>query len=383
MLIAKDKAEASDRLKTAFIQNISHEVRTPLNGILGFSELIANPNIETERKAEFYTILTSSSNRLLNTITDYMDMSLIVSNNVNVQYESIKFSEIISQLSKDFQNACIIKNLNFNIFCDEKTKNAVFRSDPALLEKIINHMVDNAIKFTKEGSISINFNIEQSQLDFYIKDTGIGISKESQEKIFDVYTQESTSTTRGYEGSGLGLSIVNGLLKILGGKIRVESEKGAGAEFYITIPINNENKPGKNADKNTLPSTTDDNKLPIILIVEDDFVNYTLFEAILEPHASQIFYARNGLEAIEICQLHPEISIVLMDVKMPVMNGLEATKEIKTFRKDLPVIALTAYAMSGDEHKMYEAGCDGYIPKPAKAKDILEKIANLGFSVQK
>ncbi|HEY9124554.1 MAG TPA: PAS domain S-box protein, partial [Bacteroidales bacterium] len=336
LLIVKDKAEASDRLKTAFMQNISHEVRTPLNGILGFAELIANPNIETERKAEFYNILSASSNRLLNTITDYMDMSLIVSNNVSVQYESIKFSDVLSQLNKDYQNTCISKNLNFNIRYDEKTKNAEFRSDPTLLAKIINHMVDNAIKFTKEGSIFINFNIDQSQLEFTIKDTGIGISKEAQEKIFDVYTQESTSTTRGYEGSGLGLSIVNGFLKILGGKIRLNSEKGAGAEFYITLPINNENKPDKITDKNSCSSTTENNKLPVILIVEDDFVNYTLFEAILEPHASQILYARNGLEAIEICQLHPEISIVLMDVKMPVMNGLEATKEIKNFRKDLP-----------------------------------------------
>jgi len=219
-------------------------------------------------------------------------------------------------------------------------------------------------------------------LDFHIKDTGIGISKEAQEKIFDVYTQESTSTTRGYEGSGLGLSIVNGFLKILGGTIRLNSEKGKGTEFFISIPINNENEIARKTKQSKTFSTYKDERLPVFLIVEDDFANYTLFETILEPHASQIFYARNGLEAIEICQLHPEISMVLMDIKMPVMNGFEATKEIKKIRKDLPVIALTAYAMSGDEHKIYEAGCDDYIPKPAKAKDILDKIAGLGFNIK-
>ena len=235
LIEAKIRAEASDKLKTAFLNNISHEVRTPLNGILGFSEFVIQPGLLQEEKENFLKILKESSERLLNTITNYMDISLIVSGNMLVKSKPIDLQLVLDKVYRKFLPKCKSKNLDF-----VKQFNTVsfthFISDDGLIEKAFSHLLDNAIKFTDDGSIIIGFNKNDSEFEFFVKDTGSGIDHAAQDSVFKIFVQEDAAYTKGYDGSGLGLSITKGLVELLGGRIRLESVKGEGAAFFITLP---------------------------------------------------------------------------------------------------------------------------------------------------
>ena len=372
LLEAKTKAEASDKLKTAFLNNISHEVRTPLNGILGFSELILQPGLQQEEKEEYLGILNESSERLLNTITNYMDISLLVSGNMPVKFKPVDISHIMEKIYERFLPKCKAKNLAFikqfpaeietSLICDED-----------LFEKTLSHLLDNAIKFTSEGNVTFGVNLTGNKLEFFIKDTGTGINSESQSAVFQIFQQEDIDNTRGYEGSGLGLSISKGFVELMGGRIRMESEKDIGSAFYITFPVSENQRleiksPGKSE------SEKNDSESPVILIAEDDESNSSFLEAVFTKASLKYLLAFNGREALELCRTHPEISLVLMDIKMPVMDGLEATRKIKEFRKNLPIIGLTAFAMTGDKDRALEAGCDEYLSKPVKTDILLSVI---------
>ena len=235
--IAKEKAEASDKLKTAFLQTISHEVRTPLNGILGFGSILAELELFPEEKQEYVNLMRVSSDRLVNTITNYVDISLIVSGNVDLNHTNVHVIELMNDLKNDFSELCEAKNLSFELLLPDDLKEFTIYTDLALLRKIVSHLLDNAIKFTKEGCISIGFSIKPSNIEFFIKDTGIGIEKDAQERIFEYFMQENVSTTRVFEGNGLGLSITKGFLKILDGDIRLESIKDKGTTFFFSLPI--------------------------------------------------------------------------------------------------------------------------------------------------
>ena len=237
LIIARDKALASDRLKTAFMQNISHEVRTPLNGILGFSSLISDPAIDRKDKQKFLQLLKNSSDRLVNTITDYMDISLIVSGNMEVSPMSMLVNEELSNIVSEYQKLCLQKALTFNCTINKDYDGFSFQTDPELFRKIITHLLDNALKFTTAGSVTLSYMITERDLEVNVRDTGVGISEEAQKRIFESFMQENVADTRGHEGSGLGLSVVNGLLKLIGGDIRLESVKGEGSSFTVTIPL--------------------------------------------------------------------------------------------------------------------------------------------------
>jgi len=237
LIIARDKALASDRLKTAFMQNISHEVRTPLNGILGFSSLISDPAIDRKDKQKFLQLLKNSSDRLVNTITDYMDISLIVSGNMEVSPMSMLVNEELSNIVSEYQKLCLQKALTFNCTINKDYEGFSFQTDPELFRKIITHLLDNALKFTTAGSVTLSYMITDRDLEVNVRDTGVGISEEAQKRIFESFMQENVADTRGHEGSGLGLSVVNGLLKLIGGDIRLESVKGEGSSFTVTIPL--------------------------------------------------------------------------------------------------------------------------------------------------
>lgn len=371
------KAEAGNRLKTAFIQNISHEVRTPLNGILGFSEMLTQPNLSAKEKLHYNFLIKASSNRLMNTITDYMDISLIESGNVEINRQSYHVSEFVKNLQLKYQDLCTKKSIAFKIETPADDENLTMMGDQELLQKCISHLVDNAIKFTSEGSITMGYTVKQHTIEFFVKDTGIGIDPEAQERIFEPFVMENIDDTRGYEGNGLGLAITKGFLKLHGGKVRVESGKGQGASFYLSLPM----KPGKKENPEPAPRMIKHavSTHPVILIAEDDLYSDIYLDIVLKPIASVIFKACNGKEAVEMCRQHPEISLVLMDVKMPVMNGLEATREIKSFRKGLPVIAVTAYALSEDKRRAFEAGIDDFLTKPVSRLELLGKLKKFGF----
>jgi len=373
LIIARDKAQASDRLKTAFMQNISHEVRTPLNGILGFSSIMADPEFDGKDKTAFLAMLKNSSDRLVTTITDYMDISLIVSGNMEVRKKCVPVNEQLSSLVGKYDEVCAQKGIAFNFVMNQDCDGLSVQTDPELFRKIIDHLLDNAVKFTSVGSVTLSCSLNENNLEFHVCDTGVGISKESHERIFESFIQEEVAVTRVHEGSGLGLSVVKGLLKLLGGSIRLESVKGEGSSFFVAIPCE---MPVQTIQADEVEKTvTHRQESPVILIVEDDDMNRRLLEIILARHVKRLLLAINGKEAVEICRVHPEVSLVLMDLKMPVMNGYEATRAIKSFRRSLPVIAITAFAMNSDEQLARDAGCDDYLTKPVSMSS-LKKIFN-------
>ncbi|MEI6889435.1 MAG: PAS domain S-box protein [Bacteroidota bacterium] len=371
------KAESGDRLKTAFLQNISHEVRTPLNGILGFGNLLAEPDLTSEEKQNYTRFLKSSSDRLTNTITDYIDISLIVTGNVEVNPKAVNATKVLKELQTRFQHDCDAKNITLKLVIPNDQEHFALITDPELLRKSISCLLNNAIKFTDHGTVTMGCSIKSQTIEFFVVDTGIGIASEAQEKIFEPFVHESMSETRAYQGSGLGLPIIKGFLKLLGGEIRLESEKGKGAAFFFTLPL----EQGTTEENEPIDHQIGYTEIirPVVLIAEDDLYSDFYMDIILQPITSAIFKAPNGQVAVEMCRLHPEISIVLMDVKMPVMDGLEATRQIKSFRKDLPVIAVTAYALSRDKKKALDAGCDDFMSKPVSKKELLEKLKKHGF----
>jgi PAS domain S-box-containing protein len=374
LILAREKAEESDRLKTAFMNNISHEVRTPLNGILGFGQLILQTDIQEAEKSLYLEVLNTSSERLLNTITNYMDISLIVSGNMAVHKQPIDLLQLLDEIYKKFYTKCRAKNLEFIKQIPSNINDYSLQCDSSLLEKSISQLLDNAIKFTATGSVILGFHLKNNEYELFVKDSGSGIDLEAQDKVFDFFMQEEVSNTRGYEGSGLGLSITKGLVELMGGKIRMESVKGEGSTFFIALPA----EPAiiNNIESQNIKKPTSGTKIsPVILIAEDDKSSFLFYKTIMERASYKYLRANNGLKAIEMCHLHPEISIVLMDIKMPEMNGLEATRKIRKFRKNLPIIGVTAYALIGDKENALEAGCDEYITKPVKP-DVLLSVIN-------
>jgi len=371
--LAKEKAEASDKLKTEFLNNISHEVRTPLNGILGFAEIMSESDLSEEDKKDSLFMLHESSDRLLNTITNYMDISLITSGSLSVHKKDFIPGKVLRRIFENFKPVCSNKHLELFLEIPEKTENLSVNSDPEILHKIISHLMNNAVKFTEKGNIGFGYTILKGELEFFVKDTGIGIAKESVDSIFKRFIKEDRGPTKITEGSGLGLSIAQGMSEVIDGKIRLESEVGVGSCFFLTIPLKEEVEASFSATPEKVFSKIING--PLILVAEDDETNFFYLNALLSKEiGSKVLYACNGREAIELFKANPGINLILMDIKMPEIDGLEATRQIKLLKKDVPIIAITAYAMSGDEDKVLAAGCDSYLSKPISRKRLLEKM---------
>jgi CheY-like chemotaxis protein/anti-sigma regulatory factor (Ser/Thr protein kinase) len=358
------------------MNNISHEIRTPLNGIVGFSELILQPGLTDEEKEMFHTHIRSSSTRLTNTISNYMDISLISSGNLEVNRKPFDLHKELDQLFEQFDPQCAEKSTMLRMTIPKEAPGITFYSDYELLRKALSHLLDNAIKFTAGGEISFGYTIKPGLLEFFVTDTGSGISKDSQKRVFENFAQEEVSLTRGHEGTGLGLAITQGIVRLLGGEIRVESEKGKGSTFIFHVPC--EQIGDKTAKTDTKKTKISVLNRPVVLIAEDDPSNRFYLEKFFQPGSVLIYSASNGKEAVDQCLEHPEISLVLMDLKMPVMDGFEATRAIRVFRKDLPIIAITAFAMSSDKAKAMDAGCDDYLSKPISRELLLRRLKEYG-----
>ncbi len=374
LIVAKEKAEESNRLKTAFINNISHEIRTPLYGIMGFGELITQEGLSQSDKQDFYNSLQISSNRLQQTITDIMDISEIKSGAIKTDHGDVHIGQAINTLTELTQYACSKRNILVAAAIPDTHEDLILTTDGRLFEKIMRQLLSNAEKFTNSGRITVGYELEGEWVRFFVKDTGKGIAAENHEMIFDPFMQEDISVTRGHEGSGLGLSIAKGLVELLGGKIWVQSKKGEGASFFFTLPY----KPAiisPEIESSSAHKAVAANNL--ILIAEDDDSNYELIKTVIQNAGYSSLHALNGAEAIEFCHNYPEIALVLMDIKMPVMNGMEATTKIKSLRPGLPVIAITAHAQTGDRERVMEAGCDAYLAKPVKSKELNAMIVKM------
>ncbi len=373
---AKVKAEESDRLKSAFLANMSHEIRTPMNAIIGFSNLLDDPDMQDINKKELITLINHNSNTLLHLIDDIIDLSKIESGQLVIDKRNCNLNTIFNELLDLFnENKKIINKAHIELKYTHDSENKEFSiySDPLRLQQIISNLVSNALKFTEKGFVEFGYTIEDKpnrNIKFFVKDTGIGLTKDQQEIIFSRFTKAENDKKKLYRGAGLGLAICKNLVNLLGGDIWVESELNRGAIFYFTIPY--ENIPEKEIPVKEKQNQQADYNWPgkTILIAEDEKSNYQYFEMILSKTQANILHAENGIDVIEICK-NNKIDIVLMDIKMPEMDGFEATKQIREFEKEMPIIALTAFAMENDEKMSIEAGCNAYMSKPVRKPDLL------------
>ncbi|MBI5218921.1 MAG: response regulator [Bacteroidia bacterium] len=372
---SKERALESDSLKTAFLANMSHEIRTPMNAILGFTELLKDEGLSAYKRNEFIDIISKRGKDLLNIINDIIDISKIEAGQIKINNIECSLNAIVLELYSIFESDITFKekkDVSLRARTSLSHKESFVFMDDFRLKQIFTNLIGNAVKFTEKGFIEFGYTLENDMLCFYVEDTGIGISKEKQAIIFDRFRQADDSTTKHYGGTGLGLAISESLVKLMGGYMMLESETGAGSKFSFYLPYRPLSVSSKNTgeEKQDIPKEPDW-KNKTILIVEDDHVNFQYLKVLLKKTNAQILRAENGQEAIDLCQKNKHINIVLMDIQMPVMNGFEATKIIKGFRKDLPVIAQTAYAMAEDKEKCVAAGCDEYLSKPIDIKALI------------
>ncbi len=374
LIKAKEKAEESDKLKTAFLHNISHEIRTPMNAIVGFSGLLGEPHMNDEDRASLIDGIQKSSNNLLSIITKIITISNIEAGIVKISPTETNINSKIRSLHSRFLPAASEKNLSLSYETTIEDENSVIITDSAKLDDILDNLIGNSVKFTKNGSIRFGYETDKDFIRFFVSDTGIGIPGNQCEKIFDRFYQVESDISRQYEGTGLGLSIVKSFVELLGGKIWMSSQSGQGSVFYFTLPVNfpsairpEEKNINVDSDRICLSDKT-------IIVAEDNEMNYFLIKAMLSNHEFNILHAWNGAEAVELCKNKPEVDLVLMDIKMPVMNGIEASRKIKRIRPDLPVIALTAYSPDINQIKIDEADYDAYILKPVSKDKLLTVI---------
>ncbi|MDP3452824.1 MAG: PAS domain S-box protein [Bacteroidales bacterium] len=372
LISAKERAEQSDKLKSAFINNISHEIRTPMIGILGFGQFLTDPTLSESERIKYFNNVQASSQRLIQTVNDYMDIAMIVSGTVEINPQKLFIKTLVDKLAERCHSECRDKGLDFELVLPVNTSTDIIFSDEELLSKAIQKLIDNALKFTKKGKITFGYETNFGEVSFFVKDTGVGIAKDKLDAIFEVFTQEDTTITRGFEGSGLGLAIAKGLSLILNGTISVSSAKEGGSVFSVSIPYNGANL----AIQSKLPLQEKDKnpERPLVLVAEDDETNSAYLEVVLKKAGCNTVRAENGREAVDICRKNPDISLVLMDIKMPVFSGLDATREIRKFRPVLPIVATSSFAQPGDEFHIMSAGCTEYFPKPVKPETLYRLV---------
>jgi PAS domain S-box len=382
LINAKNKAEESDKLKSAFLANMSHEIRTPMNGILGFASLLNEEDTTSELRKEYTEIIDQNGKVLLKLIDDILDIAKIEAGQLKIFESPFNLDQVMYEqylLFKTLLEKKEHKNIVLALTLPEPPIYQRISSDKARLSQVITNLLSNSLKFTDEGHIEFGYFLENpNTLKFFVKDTGIGLSPEKSKIIFDRFRQADESSSRKYGGTGLGLTISANLIRLMGGEIWVESEIDKGSTFYVTLPY----KPQR--ENVNIEAFTNVSSKPLqfnwtdksILIAEDENINYLLLQEVLRATQVNLIRAKNGQEAINFCQENADINLVLMDIKMPGINGYAATREIKKIRSTLPVIAQSAYAMEEEILKCKEAGCDDYISKPIDQQKLLLLIDN-------
>jgi len=377
---AREKAEESDRLKSAFLANMSHEIRTPMNGILGFAELLKAPDLTGEEQQQYIRIIKKSGDRMLNIINDIVDISKIESGQMKIYVTDTKINEQTEFIYTFFKHEVEIKGLRLICINGLSEKESIIRTDREKVYAVLTNLVKNAIKFTSKGLIEFGYVKKKKYLEFYVKDTGFGIPDDRVHAIFDRFVQADLTDTRAFQGAGLGLSISKAYVEMLGGDIWVESREGAGSTFYFTIPYHVELNPNASDYKDFVPGELHQIKNLKILIVEDDEISEMLISMAVNIFSREVLKARTGADAIEICRNNPDIDLIMMDVKMPGMDGYEATRRIRLFNKDVCIIAQTAFGLVEEKEKSIEAGCNEYISKPLNLA-VLKGLINKYFRV--
>lgn len=367
---AKEKAEGSDKLKTAFLTNISHEIRTPMNGIMGFTDLLKNPDLKGDKQEEYIDIIQKSSRRMLNIINELVDISKIESGQTEIHREDLQVSRLMDEVCQFYQPEAEKKGLLLKKGRTLSEHECTIRTDVTKVNQVLSNLIKNAVTFTKEGEIEVGCSKEDKFFQFYVKDTGIGISPEMHEAIFDRFRQVEMSISSEYEGAGLGLSISKSFIEMLGGSMWVDSMPGKGSTFYFNLPYEAPQILKEEDETNVLQNGT--LKGLVVLVVDDDPISFNLLKEMMVSRDIQLIYAQNGKEAIEMMENENPINLILMDLKMPVMDGLTATKIIKKKFPGIPIIAQTAFASKFDRRIALETGCDDYLIKPIKQRKLME-----------
>ncbi|NOZ48223.1 MAG: PAS domain S-box protein [Chlorobi bacterium] len=380
LIKAKEKAEESDKLKSSFLANMSHEIRTPMNAIVGFSDLINNEIISGDEQKKYTEIIKYNSNQLLQIINDILDISKIEVGQLKIVKKACNINDLFDKLynvfieeTKHKEKLKIIKNKTLS------NEECVIQTDELRLWQVLTNLINNAIKFTENGYVEFGYYIQDEEykhnLVFYVKDTGIGISKKNIKNIFNVFHRADQATNKIYGGTGLGLSICKGITKLLGGKIWVESNVSSGSVFYFTLPYEIQKRENKMEKNNSEERKSKDFNWQgkSILVVEDNMPNFIFIKELLKRTEAKIIHAEAGDEAVDIAT-NNYLDMVLMDIRLPEMDGYEATRKIKLIKPDLPIIAQTAYAMADDRIKCFEAGCNGYFSKPINRTELLQMI---------
>lgn len=376
--LAKENAEESERLKTAFLQNMSHEIRTPMNGILGFLRLMKEEELDRETNNKYINIVAKSGERLLTTINNIVEVSRINSGLVKTNLRKVNVKEVMTYHFNFFKPLAVEKGLSLEM---EQTINgdaALIKSDRNMLDGVLTNLINNGIKFTDEGEICFGNYLENESLLFYVRDTGAGIKEDRIKSVFNPFVQGDHEISRPYEGSGLGLSIVQEYIRLLGGKLWLDTKLGEGSTFYLSIPYNKVSAL-KKTEKSPGKIEFESRK---ILIAEDDNISFLLLKKLLQKIGLESVRAKDGAEAVELFQNSNDIDLILMDMKMPKISGFDAVREIRKFDKDIPVIAQTAFANSENKEKAMEAGFNDYITKPinkSKLITVLEQFLPISF----
>jgi signal transduction histidine kinase len=380
LIQAKERAEESDRLKSAFLANMSHEIRTPMNAIIGFSDLLSDPSLDSPEISLYTSVIKERCNNLLQIVNDILDISRIEANEIELKENALAINSLIEELYIEYAQKLINENkfqIVLNISKGLNDDESVIYADEVRLKQILCNLLDNAIKFTKSGDIEFGYRSERDNLiEFYVKDTGIGIHPDKHQVIFERFRQIDESLDREYGGNGLGLAICKAFVELMGGKIWLLSELEKGTTFFFTIP----SKMSVDKKEFSIPESKVVNyrwKNKRIMLVEDDVSSLAFMRVLFKLTQAELVFVSKGQEAIDLFMNERNFDLVLMDVQLPDINGLEVTKMIKSIDSNIPVIAQTAYAMQGDDLKCIKSGCDEYISKPIKISDLFLKIDRL------
>ncbi|MDF1550954.1 MAG: response regulator, partial [Bacteroidales bacterium] len=375
---AKLKAEESDKLKSAFLANMSHEIRTPMNAILGFANLLKRNQLKTEVKKEYIDHILQSGEGLLKLINDIVDISKIESNQLNIENGPVHLNEMLDQLYNRYEELLLLKNrVDIKLIIEKALPDPNFMvfADAFRLQQVLSNLINNSIKFTYDGTIQFGYKIANSELKFFVEDEGVGVPFEKKDIIFKRFGKLDDPEKMNKSGTGLGLSISKSLVNLMGGKIWLDSGLAGCTRFCFTIPLKISNLDESKIQKNKYPIKNDELNLKnkTILITEDEVLNYKLLETLLQKTGANVMWAKNGIEAVEIVNAN-QVDLIFMDIKMPQMNGYEATKAIKNIDKNIPIIAQTAFAFSNERKYILQSGCDMYLTKPINHNEIFEVL---------
>ncbi len=373
---AKEDAEESERVKSSFLANMSHEIRTPINGILGFTELMNNSGLIGEESKQFLDIIERSGLRMLGIINNLIDFSKVETSQIKIQEREYNLKEQLDYLYSFFKPEMERKGLELKIVNNLSKQDSVIYSDQEKIYAILTNLIDNALKFTAEGEVEISCSRENGFLSFYVKDTGIGIPKNRKKVVFDRFVQVDVEDKLETNGAGLGLAIAKAYVDVLGGEIWVESTEDQGSIFYFNLPLK---KPEIISDIDWTGNTKADESsgaLPKlkILIAEDNKISYLLLQNMLKDISKEIILASNGLDAISLFKENRDVDLILMDIKMPKINGYQVVRAIREIDEQVVIIAQTAYAFADDKQKALNVGCNDYVSKPIDRDELMTAI---------